>query len=220
MIAEKLLSETVMPLKTSDTGDKALLLMEEYKVSHLPIVNNEQFLGVISESDLFDANLPDEPVGNHSLSLQKPFVSKGQHIYEVIRTMANLKLSLIPVLDEKNNYLGVITLRGLVTAFSEMGAIQNPGGIIVLELNMNNYSLSQIAQIVESNDAKVLSSYVTSHTDSMKMEVTLKVNVTNIEPILKTFHRYDYIVKASFSEAEYLDDLKDRYDQFMNYLNI
>ena len=220
MTAEQLISDTVMPLKTSDTGEKALLLMEEYKVSHLPIVNNEQFLGVISESDLFDANLPDEPVGNHALSLQKPCVNKSQHMYEVIRTLADQKLSLIPVLDEKNNYLGVITLRRLVTAFAEMGALQNPGGIIVLELNVNDYSLSQIAQIVESNDARILSSYITSHSDSTKMEITLKVNVTNIEPILKTFHRYDYIVKASFSDATFMDDLKDRFDQFMNYLNI
>ncbi|MFA6923744.1 MAG: CBS domain-containing protein [Bacteroidales bacterium] len=220
MIAEELISYSIPSLKTSDNANKALTMMEEYKVTHLPIVNNEQFLGLISENDILDINEPDEPLGNHSLSLTKPYVLRSQHILDVLKLMSFLQLSLIPVLDDKNNYLGAITLKTLLIKFAEFTAIQNPGGIIILELNSNDYTLAQISQIVESNDAKILNMFVTAHPDSTKIDVTLKVNRTDITPILKTFTRYDYVIKASFGEDNFYDDLKERYDSFMNYLNI
>ncbi|MDD5569949.1 MAG: CBS domain-containing protein [Bacteroidales bacterium] len=220
MIAEELISYSIPSLKTSDSASKALTMMEEYKVTHLPIVNSEQFLGLISENDILDINEPDEPLGNHSLSLTKPYVLRSQHILDVLKLMSMLNLSLIPVLDDKNNYLGTITLKTLLNKFSEFSAIQNPGGIIILELNSNDYTLAQISQIVESNDAKILNMFVTAHPDSTKIDVTIKINRTDITPILKTFTRYDYVIKASFGEESYYDDLKERYDSFMNYLNI
>ena len=131
-----------------------------------------------------------------------------------------MKLTLIPVLDENNNFLGVITMQNMVQHFSKLTMADNPGGIIILELNINDYSLSEIAQIVESNDTKVLSLYICSHPDSTKMDVTLKVNKTDIAGVLQTFNRYDYTVKASYSADDLTNDLKDRFLSFMNYLNM
>lgn len=220
MIAEELITDSIVPLKTSDTGLKALSMMEEYRVSHLPIVNNEEFLGLISDTDIYDFNSPESPLWNHQLSLIKPFVSRDQHIYDVIKLISTEKLSLVPVLDEKLNYLGVITLSNLMQRLSKIGAIDNPGGIIILELNVNDYSLTEIASIIESNDAKILSCYVTSPKDSTKLELTLKVNKTDIAPILQTFNRYNYFVKAHYHETEFIDDLRNRFDSLMSYLNI
>jgi len=87
-------------------------------------------------------------------------------------------------------------------------------------LNLHDYSLSEISRIVESNDAKILSLYISSHTDSTKLEVTIKINRTDLSAIIQTFNRYNYTIKASFHQSEYVDDLKDRFDSFMSFLNI
>ncbi len=220
MIAKQLLSESVMPLKTSDTGADALIFMDEYRVSHLPIVNNQDFLGLISDSDVYNRNSFDEPVGDHQLSLAHAYVLESQHIYDVIRIFSSLKLTVLPVLDEKKKYLGCISLAKLVQTLADMYAISNPGGIIVLEINDKDYALSEIARIVESNDAKILSLYITSYADSTKLDVTLKVNRMDVAPILQTFTRFNYIIKASFTEDTYFEGLQERFDSLMNYLNI
>ncbi len=220
MIAQKLISDSVTPLKTSDTAVEALKLMEEFKVSHLPIVNNEQFLGIISEGDILEHNNFNDAIGNHRLSLTGAFVTTDKHIFEIIKTAGSFNLSLIPVVGDDNIYLGVILLQNLVKGFSEIISAWNPGGIIVLELNLNDYSLTEIANIVESNDAKILSMYVATHTDSTKIEITLKLNRMDITSVLQTFNRYQYVVKASFFESDFFDNLKDRYDSFIHYLNI
>ncbi len=102
MLAKELISDVVTALKTSDSGTKALSWMEVFRIKHLPIVNHREFLGLISDADIYDLNNPDEPVGNHSLSLQKPFVSEDQHIYEVIELLSRLELTLVPVLNQRN----------------------------------------------------------------------------------------------------------------------
>ncbi len=220
MFAKSMLTQDIAPLKTSDTGAYALNWMEENKVSHLPIVNNVEFLGLISDDDIFTLNDFEEVLGNHKLSVPALYVYEDQHLFEIIKIIAEHKLTLIPVLDKKNRYLGSITTQTLTQNMSKIASVETPGGVIVLELNTRDYSLSQIAQIVESNDAKILSLCVTSKTDSTQIEVALKVNTMEIGAILQTFMRYDYFVKASYADSEELDDLKDRFDSFMNYLNI
>jgi signal-transduction protein with cAMP-binding, CBS, and nucleotidyltransferase domain len=220
MYARELISEDIPPLKTSDTGERALAWMDEFRVSHLPIVNNVDFLGLISESDILDFNSASEPIGGHSLNLNRAFVFDYQHTYDVLKVMSSLKLSVIPVLNDKDQYLGLIHLSTLLQHFAEMASMKESGGLLVLELNLNDYSLSEIARIVESNDAKILSLYISSHIDSTKLEVTIKINRTDLSAIIQTFNRYNYTIKASFHQSEYVDDLKDRFDSFMSFLNI
>ena len=220
MYARELISEDIPPLKTSDTGERALAWMDEFRVSHLPIVNNVDFLGLISESDILDFNSSSEPIGGHSLNLSRPYVFDYQHTYDVLKVMSSLKLSVIPVLNDKEQYLGLIHLSTLLQHFAEMASMKDSGGLLVLELNSHDYSLSEIARIVESNDAKILSSYISSQIDSTKLEVTIKINRTDLSAIIQTFNRYNYTIKASFHQSEYVDDLKDRFDSFMSFLNI
>jgi len=220
MIAKELISNLIPPLKTSDTGNKALRWMKEFNVRHFPIVNNKQFLGLIAEEDIMDLSEPKEALGNHALSLFKPFVDENVHIFEVIKLAAELKLSLIPVVEGEMNYVGVITMESLIHYFAQMNSLTNPGGIIVLEIQPNEYSISEIGQIVESNNAKVLCAYVSSPTGGRQMEVTIKVNTTEFKHIVATFERYEYKVKAYYHEADHLDVLQERFDALMNYLNI
>lgn len=220
MIAKDLISDTIMPLQTSDTGMTALNWMEEYKVTHLPIVNNHDFLGLISETDIYESNSYDEPLGNHALSLTKPFVTDNQHVYDIIRLVHELKLTLIPVINDKNHYLGSITLQCLTKYFARLAAVDNPGGIIVLEMGVHDFLLSEIARIVESNDAIILSLYVMNLPDSTKMQVTIKVNRIDIAPLIATFDRFNYTIKASFFKSDFDETLLDRYDSLMKFLDI
>ena len=221
MLAKDLTSDLVPALKTSDTGQQALSWMDIFRISHLPIVNNFEFLGLISDTDIYNLNMADEPIGAHSLSLFSPYVFEDQHIYEVIEIASRLELSVIPVLKRDNAYLGLITLNDLVTHFAELSALQQPGGIIVLDLHENDYSMSQIAQIIESNDAKILSMYVSSEKDSTRLSLTIKINRSDLTSIIQTFERYDYNIHASYMKEDDSDSLvKNRYDFFVRYLNI
>ena len=220
MIARHLITQDIISLKTSNTGEEALNLMEELKVSHLPIVNNENFLGLITEQDIYDLNNVKQALGNYNLSLKHPFVNEHQHLYDVLKLVSDLKLTLIPVLDDNEKYLGSITLHDLVNYIANSFSLENPGGVIVLEISENDYNLTEIAQIVQSNDAKVLSVFLASHSDSTRLEVVIKLNKTDMGAILQTFDRYGYYVKASFGEDEDRESIKENYDSFMNYLNI
>jgi len=221
MLAKELISDVVPVIRTSETGTKALNWMEIFRVSHLPVVNNEDFLGLISDTDIYDLNLPDEPIGAHPLSLIRPFVYDNQHIYEVIDLISRLKLTVVPVLNSENKYMGCITLHDLVAHFSEITAASEPGGIIILEMNIHDYSLSEIAQIMESNDVKILSLYVSTQKDSTKINVTLKLNTNNLTSVIQFLERYNYSIKASFLDNEQLEHFyQERFDSFMNYLDV
>jgi acetoin utilization protein AcuB len=220
MLARELISDVITALKTSDTGTSALSWMEVFRVKHLPIVNHREFLGLISDADIYDLNDPDEPVGNHNLSLQKPYVKEDQHIYEVIEIMSRMNLTLVPVLNEEKQYLGVITQEDLTRKFARLSAMQQPGGIIELEMNQHDYSLSQISQIVEGNNGRILSLYVAASDDNQKLRVTLKINLTDMTSVLETLNRYNYVVVSSHMNTEDLDEFyQERFDVFLKYLN-
>jgi acetoin utilization protein AcuB len=221
MLAKDLISEVVPALKTSDSGQTALNWMEIFRISHLPIVNNLDFLGLISDADIYDMNQPEEPIGNHSLTLLKPYVTSEQHLFEVIGLVARLKLTVVPVLDENMHYKGVITTTDLVRYLASISSMDQQGGIIVLELIERDYSLSQIAQIIESNNVKVLSMYITSPPDSTRLEVTVKVNSNDLTSVIRTFERYNYDVKTWVTSDDSMDKFySERFDLLMKYLNI
>jgi acetoin utilization protein AcuB len=221
MVAKDLISEVIPSLKTSDLGQTALNWMEIFRISHLPIVNNLEFLGLISDADIYDMNQPNEPIGNHALTLLKPYVVSEQHIFEVLGLAARLKLSVVPVLDTNHYYKGVITTNDLVRHMAGISSMDQPGGIVVLELIERDYTLSQIAQIVESNNIKVLSMYITSPPESTRLEVTLKLNSNDLTSVIRTFERYNYDVKTWVASSDSIDQFyQERFDLLMKYLNI
>ena len=221
MTAKQLLTSQVVPLQITDTGAFAIQQMEELRLSHLPIVNGREFIGVISDKEILLVDEPEKEIGQYQITLTRAFVTEEQQIYEVLKMFSSLNLTMLPVVTDKNTYLGSILLPTLVQALAEMAGIHNPGGVIVLEINDKDYSLTEIVQIVESNDAKILSCFVTSHPDSTLLDVTLKLTRREFGRLLQGFFRFNYIVKASWSkEDSYNEGLQDRFDALMNYLSI
>jgi CBS domain-containing protein len=219
MTAQQLISDSIIPLRTSETGETALGIMNEFYVRHLPIVNDKQLLGLISEEDILEHDAH-EPVGSYQLSLIRPFVKHNDHLYEILRLISEYRLTLIPVVDDEENYIGLVTMEDVLQFFSKTASFSEPGSIIVLEMGRQDYQLSQIAQIVESENATILSSFITTNLDSIRIDITLKINRQNIQNILATFERFEYQIKASFNENEYIGTLRDRYDSLMAYLNV
>ncbi|MDF3077048.1 MAG: hypothetical protein K0S09_937 [Sphingobacteriaceae bacterium] len=220
MIAKELLADVIPPVKTSDSVQQVLDRMGEFRVSHLPIVNDVQFLGLVSDADLIEATDYSTAIGGLSLSLTNAFLYDVQHVYDAIRLFSELKLSVVPVLDATHNYLGLISLQTIVEHMATLTSVKDPGGIIVVEISNRSNSLAHISQIVESNNAQILSSYVQSFPDSTRLEVTLKVNVSDMSAIVASFLRYDYTVKATYNDIKNNDTTLDRYDQLMNYLSL
>jgi CBS domain-containing protein len=220
MIAKDLISETIPAIKTSDTGTQALQWMEIFRVSHLPIVNDKELLGIISDSDIFDLNSPDEPIGNHELSISKPYVFEYQHIFEVAEKLAEHKLTVIPVLNEKKEYIGLITLQDLLLGMAKVTNIEKHGAIIVLEMNIRDYSLVHLSQIIESEDAKIISLYVSTSNDTTKIDVTIKINQDDVSRIIASLNRHNYIIKHTFLNTSDLNNFfQDRLDSFFRFLN-
>ena len=220
MRAIDLITDEIPPLIHTDSGEKALNWMEEFKVSHLPVLKNGNFVGVVSESDILDHLNLDENLDKLFQHLPRPFVFGQAHMYDVIAKMAEFKLSVIPILDQQEHYLGCCSVYHVMTLLANTGSIKEHGGILVLEMNVSDYSLAQISQIVESNNARILSVFITSHQDSTKIDVTLKINTFDLTSIIRTFERYDYHVKASFQDGHGDEDMQWRYDTLMQYLKL
>ncbi|PKR80215.1 CBS domain-containing protein [Brumimicrobium salinarum] len=220
MIGIELITEDILPLKHSDLGEKALLWLEELKVSHLPVLKGESFVGLVSEDDLLDQSDLSKSLTELFDHLPRPYVKGTSHIYEILNVASIEHISVVPVLDDEENYLGSIQIADLMQSIANTGSIKEKGGIIVLEMSDSDYSLAHISQVIESENAKILSSFITSNPQSKKLELTLKINRIELGGILRSLARYDYHVKASFQRNNHDEDLKDRYDELMNYLNI
>jgi acetoin utilization protein AcuB len=220
MLAAELISNSIVPLKTSDTVQLALDRMIEFKIYHYPVVNELQFLGLISEEDLLEERDHNATIGSLSIGYFNPFVLQDAHMYDVVRLFDESDLSIVPVLDYNKNYLGVISIHNLLEFTADLFAVREPGGIIVLEIGNRNNSLSHMAQIVEADNAQILSSYVQAFPDSTKLEVTLKINKVELSGIIASFERYNYTVKAVFNSTITDNGSEDRYNSLMNYLNV
>jgi len=222
MIAKELISETIPNLLTSDTADKALNWMEIFKISHLPIVNNKELLGIISEADILDLNEPNEAIGNHNISLTNIFVYENEHIYNIINIFSDNKLTVLPVVNANNEYIGAILLQDLFFALKEIISIDDIGGIIVLQfVNFNDISLTEIANIVEQEGFRILSVYTRHLLKDNKIELVLKINSQDITAVIKSLERFNYNIKATYSLINKDDDLlDDRYNELLYFLNI
>ena len=220
MTAREILNTTILPLTPADTGLTALNRMDEFKLDALPVVQQGEYYTLLREEEIFEFNLPDVALSEFHFPSRIPAANQNQHLLEVLRIFTSYACDVVAVVDERNRYLGCITQKEIFKALASLDIVQNPGGIIILEVNVRDYSLSEIAQIVEANDAKVMGLFTSTPPDSTKMSITLKTNIIDISPILATLSRYDYSVTASFGQSDLDDLLRDRYDSLMNFLNI
>jgi len=220
MQAKELINDLIPPLTVSDSGLKALNWMQEFKLEHLPLMNGLEYLGLVTEDDILKVGSLEQPLGNEPLHLIKSSVKPGQPLIDVVKLISRQKLSMVAVLDDQQHYLGAITLADIIKHYAETGIFEDAHGVIVLEMNPKNYSMAEVASIVESENGKILSAYITPDPENEMIDLTLKINLTDLSRIIASFERHDYQIKEHYHHTEFIDDLKSRYDQLMSFLNI
>ena len=219
MLAANLISYTIPPLVGKDSGEKALNWMNDFHVRHLPVLKDGMLLGILSEDEVLNFMEPDMPIEQNNPEYIFKSITPERHLFDVMKLIVDSNLTVVPVVDQHNKYLGLITLENIVKHFAETVAITQPGGIIVLEMNPRDYALAEIARLIESENTKILSCFLSSPYGDERLELTLKLSRQDLKHVIATLSRFGYEVKTSFYESEYLEDLKSRSDALMKYLN-
>lgn len=221
MLANKLISDVIPAILSSENGQKVLNSMDLYRVSHLPVIEDTRYIGLVSDRLIYDMNLLKEPISKEKDKFLTAHVHENQHIFEVAVMMYKLKLSVLAVLNSTHEFIGAITLYDLARRFARFFSLQDPGGVIVLDVHVNDYSMSQISRIVEENDTKILSFFLNRSPGTNNLEIILKFDKEDLSPVLQAFERYDYKVKGVYLDDSTFNDLyQDRYDQFMRYMDL
>ncbi len=220
MIIEQLISPVVPTLSLSDTGEKALQLMTENNIDQLPLVIDDKYRALVQENDLMDWETPQAELSTADFINYSPAVQATGHPYEAMRLAYQQNLSVVPVVDNDNTYLGAITKDELLKYLIEKSGLDNPGGIIVLEIDPRNYSMYEIARICESEEVLLISTQIFSNKLTGKLEVTLKTNRTSLGGIVSSLERHNYKVKEVFGDKGQDEGMVDRYNLLMNYINM
>jgi len=219
MIAKDLLSNIILPVLPDNTAEQALSMMSVYHVKHLPVVKDDILLGILSEEDVASCPL-DTKIRDIKISSTYIYVSAFDHVFEILSRLAENNITVVPVVDNNEKFLGLISQEDLIKFYANSFSFTEPGSIVVLETSKRGYVLSEVARVIELENASVIASFVNTNKGSEVTLLTLKINQQEISNIIAALERYGYKIQAAFTEEEYEDDLKDRYDQLMNYLNV
>jgi CBS domain-containing protein len=220
MQAIELINGTIQPLGPRDPVARALDLMDELHLPVLPVVAKGRLVGLVKEEAALNNSDPTATVEKLMDQVEIPYVRDRQHLYDVLKLMARRNLPMLPVLDMGGRYLGAVGGQELVRRMASLVNAEEAGSVLVLEMARNDYSLQQIARIVEDEGARILSLYCSNLPESTRMEVTLKINREDISAILKAFERFDITVHNTFQGSQAEEDLRDRYDALMKIMKM
>ncbi|PWK20930.1 CBS domain-containing protein [Xanthomarina spongicola] len=209
----------IKPLDREDKIGDIQLLFNQLTYSHIPIKNKDGiYLGCMSETDAHCYN-SNKDISEYSHAIEGFFVRHNTVWLDVLEAFAQNSTNIMPVLNEKNTYLGYYELNDIISLFNETPFFAAAGSILIVEKGLNDYSFSEISQIVESNDGKILGAFI-SKMENDVVQLTLKIGNTGINDIMQTFRRYSYNIVSGHEEDSYLESLKERSDYLNKYLNM
>ncbi len=220
MLTREILSPLLPHLHPHDKVYQALELMGDNQVAHLPVAEEGKFLGIISEDDLLQAEDDQAALGELQGFFLNSFVNGGDHFTKALQAAAENELSTVPVVDDEGLLLGIISYIDILKQGSLLNGLQEPGGLIVLQMERNQYSFSEISKLVEGNDTQITQLNTQNYPDTGIMQVTLRINKPDVSDIVAAFQRHEYTIMYFFGEESYTNELKSNYDNLMNYLKI
>jgi CBS domain-containing protein len=205
-------------IKSSDSIESVMDLFEEYRFYHFPVVEEGVYIGCISSEEIetYDSS---KKISDYSYSLKGFFVRTNLFWIDVLEVFSRNNTTVIPVLDEENNYVGYYEITEVIRNFYDTPFVKDFGGVIIVEKSILDFTMSQVVQIVESNGGKILGLYV-SNTTPDKVQVTIKIVLGGMNEILQSFRRYEYDIISEHKEDVFLNDLKDRSAYLDKYLSI
>jgi predicted transcriptional regulator len=219
MLVSNLPLESLPQVKLSDKVYYVLQLMYDYNVHELAVTSEDEFAGIVKEEALLnvDENTLIEDIQHLFL---KVYVSSADHFLKAVSLAVASHLSILPVIDNEHKLTGIIETGHLLQDMADFLQVNEPGALIVLQVDTFHYSFSEIGRIVESNDARITQLNTSQSSESGKTQVTLKLNKLEVSDIVASFQRYDYYVKYYFGEELYTNELKNNYENLMSYLNV
>jgi acetoin utilization protein AcuB len=220
VINKELISASLPVLSMKDPIYRALQLMDDCNVIHLPLVEDERYVGLISEGDLLNNEDDSLTLESISASLSKVRVGPNGHFTEAVQLANEYGLAVVPVTETDFQWVGSIAASDLLKFTGHMIGADEPGGIIVLEMEKRNFAFSEIYKLVETNDAQITQLNTYYDNNLGVLYVTLKLNKFELSDVVSTFQRYDYQVRYYFGEEMYENELRNNYDHLMNYLNL
>ena len=220
MLTIELINTNIPRLQLKDSVSKALTLVNDFRLTHLPVVENEKYLGLISEDDLLDADAPRMPIELKQENFIKASVHENEHFLNAVTFCNQFDSTVVPVVNEEKELMGVITTSDLLKTLGNFAGTNEIGGIIVLEMERSQFAISEISRIVESNDATILHLNTTVHAETGLLTVTIHINKKEIAAIVATFERYEYDVIYYFGNENFENEIHSNYRHLMNYLDI
>ena len=208
----------IKPLSITDKIDDLQLLFNQLTYSHIPIQKDGFYIGCISETDAhcFDSA---KLISECNYTIDGFFVKPTTNWLDVLEAFAQNDSNIMPILDHNNKYLGYYELNDIIHLFNETPFFAEPGGILIVEKGINDYSFSEISQIVESNNAKLLGAFI-SKMDSDLVRITIKIGNASVSDVIQTFRRYSYNIISGHEEDSYIESLKERSQYLNKYLNM
>lgn len=204
--------------KIGDSLKKVIDFFEHNTFSHVAILEKEGFLGALSENDL-DSFESDKKVEDYRYNLDTFFVREDSNWLDVLETFARNEANLLPVLNKVNMIIGYYDLTNIVSAFIDTPFFTEPGAIIVVAKGAKDYSFSEIAQIVESNNTKIIGAFITDLQNDV-VQLTIKINASNLNEVIQTFRRYNYNILLGNKDDRFIENLKQRSDYLDKYLSV
>lgn len=216
-IAEYILND-VTPLTITDQVKDAQLVFNQLTFSHIPILENGVYIGCLSETDshCFEG---DKSINECRYSLEQFFVRAQTNWIDVLEAFAQNSTNVMPILNEDNKYIGYYELNDIIGIFNDTPFLHELGSVLVVEKGSKDYSFSEISQIIESNDARLLGAFI-SKAENDIVQVTIKLNNGSLNDIVQSFRRYSYNIVSEFAEDAYIQNLKERSEYLNKYLNI
>jgi len=219
MLANQLITNHYPTVEPDDKILLALQLMEDFDIFHIAVVDHKKYLGIISKDDLLDADNSTfiKELMNHLL--QKSVKSK-EHFLSVLKLASQNNLSLVPVVDNEQEWMGAIPSFEILKASAQFTGAEEPGAVIVLEMERKSYSFGEISRLVETNDAYITQFNTYFENETSLLVVTIKINKVEVSDIISTFQRYEYVIRYFIGEEHYENELRYNYDHLMSYLKI
>ncbi len=200
MIAPEIISDITTALQTDENGEHALIQMHEHNMSQLPVLDGNKYIGLVTMEDVINMKHLSKPLKNFTDKFRRPFVLNTAHIFDVMKAAVDFNVRVVPVVDEQHHYLGLVSAESCLRAFATLNSVKNPGAIIEMQIAQQEFSLTEVARLAAEND--------------------VKLNTTDVASLIATFERFSYEIKEVHNEVAYTEDLKDRYDALMRYLNV
>ena len=220
MLISQFLSNADFSIQNADSIQQALEKLQDMLCKELVVLNGDDYIGLVNETILLDAEDEDAPLSSIKINTAPIQLKFNQHPYDALVMITVYNSTIIPILDQDSKYIGVSTQLDILKAISSIQSQNESGAIIVLATGLHDFSLSQIAHLVESDNCRILNCATKINLESDNIEVTLKVDKSNINALLNSFLRHNYLILETHNTIAAFDDTADRYQQLMNYINI